>query len=368
MEMQRSVLDSTLKQTQFFLKALDFPEVDTLFIGGGTPSSLEGELLESFLSRLMEMLPNRPVELTIEANPDSCTNLFLSTIEKAGITRLSLGVQSFQNRYLDYIGRNHGIADLNSHLKWIRGRWKKALNIDMIHDIPGQKLSDVLSDLEKVVALKPEHISHYSLTIEDNTPLKTRIVSDPGHTSITVTDDEVLNGLIEFLHINGYKNYEISNFSLPDHECRHNLHYWHLDPYIGCGPSAVSTLKDRHSGIIRLENPRSCELYLEGKEKMWNIEAEPISGKEFLFEHIMMGLRLKTGLNLHTIKKVFGKDLKPALSRTLEKWPGFFIESKSQLVLQEKGRRVLNTILTDVLDDLEKSEVNPLCIWPVAGT
>lgn len=360
------------------LKAAGFPYIDTLYIGGGTPSSLDPAVLGGFLHDLARVLPNTPSEQSIEANPESCTPDFMKIARDWGIDRLSLGLQSLDSRSLAFIGRNNDVDRMEDHLHSIRAAWPGSLSIDLIHDIPGQTAEDIISDLDAVCRIDPDHISHYSLTIEENTPLAARLRQEaaPGMVNKGLPragspdddrdhpDDALWTELTAFLEHRGYKNYEISNFSKPGHRCRHNLHYWHMDPYFGCGPAAVSTLKGADGSVLRIENPRSCESFSNGRADRWGCTAEPISSRDFLFEHIMMGLRLEEGIDPGHFQAVFGVLLPDLIARSIERWKGDFTVSESRVALTSGGRRILNTILVNILEDLEKIDDLPPPEWP----
>ena len=215
--------------------------IDTIFIGGGTPSILKGQQLEKIISALSQKYDlTRLAEFTLEVNPGEATIEDLKLYESLGINRLSIGVQSFQIQLLKFLTRTHERKDIFNTYNNARSVGFENINIDLIYSIPGQTLNLLEKDLNEVAILHPEHISAYNLTLEKNTELfkmvKKNIVAMPSES----VNAGFFERTVKFFKSKNYKLYEISNFSKSDFQCKHNLHYWNIEPYLGFGPSAHS--------------------------------------------------------------------------------------------------------------------------------
>lgn len=258
--------DSTVEERRRYLDKLaqDFERLSpqclplrSIFIGGGTPSSLRAEELSELLSAVRRNFVLEPdCEWSSEANPDSLTSEKLHAMLEGGVNRLSLGVQSFQKRIRARIGRRGSLENLEKIVQEARSLGLRHLNFDLIYAIPGQSLQEWQEDLNHAVSLGPDHLSCYSLILEDGTPLSRRL-------SPSDDEDEFFLACWEqndqFLQENGYRRYEISNFAREGCKCRHNDEVWHGQTYLGCGPAAVS-----FDGCVRPTNPSSLSAWLSG--------------------------------------------------------------------------------------------------------
>ena len=214
---------------------------DTIFIGGGTPSLLNAIQLEKIIDALSKKYDlSNIIEFTMEANPGEAPFDKLKDFRSLGVNRLSMGVQSFKSNLLSFLSRIHSADDAINTFKSARKAGFDNINCDLIYNIPNQSLNDWKDDLKQLIELNPEHISAYSLTVEQNTPLFGLVNSN----SVKMPDDEIhleFNSIAyELLKKNDFIQYEISNYSKLDKECFHNLHYWDNDTYLGFGPSAHS--------------------------------------------------------------------------------------------------------------------------------
>ncbi|MGA2977305.1 MAG: coproporphyrinogen-III oxidase family protein, partial [Spirochaetia bacterium] len=303
-----AVIDQTIGQARFFLDAAAHGRrVETLFIGGGTPSVLPRKELEKLFSSLSDL---GCAEWTVEANPETLDDSFLSLCRDAGVTRLSVGIQTLQEKHLRLLRRRASKEDALSAIRRLGQGWQGEVNLDFIAGIPGQTVQEVRDDLSVLEGSWPSHVSLYQLTVEPDTRLAALVNS--GEIALNTPDqDEALwfagKGALEN---RGYQQYEVSNFCLPGRECRHNLRYWRIDPYAGAGPAAASTLpgswimpvlKDRgaadlSSPVFRLSNPKDIHAFLQGPEALWGMEIESIAPRDFLLENLMMGLRMARGI------------------------------------------------------------------------
>lgn len=268
--------------------------VDTVFIGGGTPSLLPPEQVDRLLSALRALLALGPaVEITLEANPGTVDAVRLRELRDAGINRISLGVQSLDDRLLERIGRIHDAAGARAAAAGIRDAGFDSWNIDLMYGLPGQDTAQALSDLEAAIELGAPHISHYQLTIEPNTAFH--------HRPPVLPDDDTLwemqqasQGLFEG---HGLAQYEVSAWSRPDHQCRHNLNYWRFGDYLGIGAGAHAKLTDAPAQAVnrysRLRHPRDYLHHAHGAQRI--AEQRVLTPDDAALEFMMNALRLNDG-------------------------------------------------------------------------
>jgi oxygen-independent coproporphyrinogen-3 oxidase len=372
---EQSLVAETIAQARFFLEALGRGRdvhLETLYVGGGTPSALSRENLERLLS---EFRGTGWQEWTVEANPESIDEEFLDICGQAGVTRLSVGIQTMGDARLGLLGRPGSRRDNERALELLHTRWSRDLSLDFIAGIPGQSVADVRADLSVLNILRASHSSLYSLTLEPGTALFEQVqeggiaVNDPER------DEELWFAGKDELERRGFENYEISNFCLPGNASKHNLRYWNLEPYLGVGPGAVSTLPAQHlrevfeahgkaiaglgeHPVCRLSNPESIDAFLGGREKLWGTEVEVIQPRDFLVESLMMGLRLATGIPADRLERRFGRSFDELFPGLWELWVerGFAkpaehtVGSHSCLRLSEPGRLILNSLMAEVAD------------------
>ena len=334
------------------------------FVGGGTPTLLGPRAAKEYLCTVAEMIGNSPVEWTIEGNPESLTEELIEVYQEAGVTRLSIGVQSLDPKHLQILDRLTNPEGNIKILELLGRTWRGLLNVDLICGIPGQTTEEILSDIRTVISYDPGHVSLYTLVVEEGTPLATRIASgEVGEPDEDAIADGWLAG-VEKLESLGYKQYEISNFAKEGLHSRHNMVYWHLDPYIGVGPAAVSTIPGER-GALRATAPRDLSFYLRGEQGRWGVEWEEISPGNLLFEHLMMGLRLSDGVDLATIERRFGIDLTKLSRDTLAEWQSSdLLEiSPHSIKLTTKGRPFLNRFLEEMVESLTHVGI-PAVTWP----
>lgn len=268
--------------------------VDTVFIGGGTPTLLS----EDQLRRIFEAVESHyaltaSAEINIESNPATLTEEQLVLFKEKKVTRISIGLQTTHNRLLKRLGRAHTIEQFLDTYRRVKSAGSWDVNVDLIYHIPGQTRQDWLDTLETVTALEPEHISCYSLQLEEGTPLEVAVSAGRYKLSSDQNDRWMHHAAIDMLALKGYEQYEISNFSKPGHPCRHNLKYWQREPYLGLGLAAHGFL-----GKQRLANPDSMDAYLEALEQgqLAYKVIEELDPSEILFETVMLGLRTTAGI------------------------------------------------------------------------
>jgi oxygen-independent coproporphyrinogen III oxidase len=282
-----------------------FSSFDTIYIGGGTPSLLETGIITDILDHVKTTWDiNDGAEITIEANPGDITYEKITGIKKAGINRLSLGIQSFNDNDLKFLGRRHGAADAERAFYDLRDAGFNNIGIDLIYGLKDQSIDEWLKNLEKAIAFSPEHISCYQLTIEGKTVFsamkRTGDLNDPN-------DEEAAGFFLEtssFLEKKGYLHYEVSNFAKsPEYRSRHNMKYWNRIPYLGLGPSAHS-----FDGKKRWWNYRSVKNYCTDI----NCGCLPVEGfedltlEQELLEKISLGLRTMEGMKMDILTDMPG--------------------------------------------------------------
>ncbi len=373
------IVDETIKLADHLVdSAGSGARVETLFVGGGTPSCLPPEelrtLLRGFSSRGCS-------EWTVESNPETLDESFLMECRQAGVTRLSVGIQSLSSRHLRTLRRRATGEHARAAIELLKKKWDGELNLDFITGIPGQTASDVREDLSILGDGWPDHVSMYQLTLEPGTPLEAMVNEGRITLNRSEVDEELwLSGRDE-LTSRGYRQYEVSNFALPGRECRHNLRYWRIDPYAGAGPGAVSTLPaswaaracalpglaEGGQGVVRLTAPKDIGAFLQGEERFWGIETELISPADFLLETIMMGLRLAGGIPEAGLRSRFGRGFSELFPGLWEGWVarGLALPLQGSLRLSPGGILLLDRLLGDVVDRLPDAARSGLGVsWP----
>jgi oxygen-independent coproporphyrinogen-3 oxidase len=346
------VLTQTAEQLRYFQDLLRPSGIPTVYIGGGTPSLLPADMLMRLFSAVQSFIAagiGENFEWTVEANPESLDEQFLEICLSYGVTRLSLGIQSMQDSLLRDLGRPGDATDNRNALRLVESNWGRRLNLDLLAGIPGQDFRALRDDLLQAMDAGPGHISFYTLTPYSGSSLESRI-------DLELQDRLWLAGFRQ-LERSGYRNYEISNFARPGEECQHNLRYWTLQPYLGVGPGAVSTLPGNDAEVYRLSNPERLSPFLAGRREYWNLQAEAISRKEFLFETLMMGLRLRAGVPRELFIQRFGKPLEAMIPRLWSEWKerGLATRNAGHYSLNRRGRLILNPLLLELAEELEKA-------------
>lgn len=269
--------------------------IKTIFIGGGTPSYIDGKYIYEILSHIYKRFNiSQLAEVTIESNPKTLDDKKLRIYRDLNINRISLGLQSMNDKILNEIGRIHTKNDFLKTYNKIREKGFNNVNIDIMFNLPNQTLKDVINTLEQVIELGVEHISYYSLKVEEGTPFYKQQSKGQLILPDEDTEREMYHKGINLLARNGYNHYEISNFSKDGFECGHNLFYWKLKPYIGLGLAAHSNIhNERYGNVTGLDNYIS----LLDKTQLPFEEKEYIDKKMKMAEYVILGLRLKKGVN-----------------------------------------------------------------------
>ena len=322
-------------------------EIISVFIGGGTPSLIEGSEIERILETLRMLFSFAPdAETSIEANPGTLTAEKLETYRKAGIGRLSLGLQSTEDRILRTLGRIHTWQDFLESYRKARQAGFENINVDLMSAVPGQTYKDWISSLRTVAELSPEHISAYSLIIEPGTPFAGRKLDLPDEDTEYRMYEDTASVLEEY----GYEQYEISNYARKGYACRHNIGYWIGTDYLGIGLGASSLFAGR-----RFCNTDSMEQYLKDSSVPEKIRKDTVvlTKKEQEEEFMFLGLRMTEGVSEEEFQLQFGVPMEQIYCEVLEKYENMgFLEKKGEFWrLTRKGIHVSNHILADFLQD-----------------
>jgi len=319
---------------------------DTLFIGGGTPSLLNGNQLESILTTVSKKVPfSNLIEKTIEINPGEASLEKLTDFYSLGMNRVSMGVQTLEEELLTFLTRSHSVKQVIETFDHSRTAGFKNLNCDLIYGIPGQTPNIWKRDMNRIIELNPEHISAYSLTVEKGTELFQMVKSNEVTMPCNNESADLFTLTRSFLSYHQYIPYEISNFSKPGKECRHNLHYWNIDPYIGFGPSAHS-----FDGNQRWNNARSLDQYMKKlDEKLSPVSSsETLTPTQKLNEKIGFGLRLNEGIDISNFSEIHKKQFNQNVKQYRNKWDGYINEVGNKIKLHEKGFAFADSIAVDL--------------------
>jgi oxygen-independent coproporphyrinogen III oxidase len=318
-------------------------QADTIYFGGGTPSLLSAEQVEKVLTSVNHEFDVSPdAEITMEMNPATVTPETLAAYKDLGINRASFGVQTFNDRELKLLARGHNATDVGDTFENLRNAGFDNVSFDLIAGLPGQTLDQWRQNLDRAIAMHPEHLSLYILEVHEGTPLAEQLRSGRR----PLPDDELAAEMYEImldkLEHAGYRQYEISNFARPGFESRHNSKYWRLEPVFGFGVSAHS-----FDGYQRYANERDTAKYVERVEGLGGAEVSReriVAASEFVF----LGLRLSDGIDLIAYRDEFGIDLKRKYYDELEqaKANGFVEFSDNKLRLTRKGMLFSNEVFS----------------------
>ncbi len=333
------------------LAGREYPEYryDTIFLGGGTPSILAPTQIRRLFESLDAVVAiSHGAEITIECNPSSLHEEMLETYKALGVNRLSLGVQSFDDEHLRRLGRIHSAAGAREAFALCRRCGFDNMSVDLIYGLPEQTFDDWVADLDQAIELGPEHISAYNLIIEEDTPFGELFKRGEMNLPPDNIQAEMYAALNVRLKAAGYARYEISNFARTGYECRHNLKYWRLEPYIGLGPAAVSSDAAR-----RWKNAPDLDAYLAALESGQPPphESEELTAEKVREEFIMLSLRMTAGLSLEELRARYGYDLMRERADTVEALEsgGLITLEGDRVKLANKGLFVADEIIVRLI-------------------
>ena len=305
-------IEAVIKEAALYKEYFEKRSVDTLFIGGGTPSALSAKQFNRLVTGLEAVCRFDINEATAEANPETLDEEKIDAYERAGINRLSIGLQSHDDEILRRIGRAHAFRDFAKAYETAAKRFSN-INVDVIFGLPGQSAESFVLTLEAVLGFSPQHISAYSLKLEMGTPL-----AEEYEGASEETDRQMYHAAESILSERGYLHYETSNFAKPGFECAHNLKYWTGGEYVGLGAAAHSYIAD---GVHRRRaNMKSPEGYIAAVRRGVKPVAEEtvLSKTDILTEYIMLRLRLKSGIDFAGFEKRFGFSFADRFAENIE--------------------------------------------------
>jgi oxygen-independent coproporphyrinogen-3 oxidase len=338
--------------------------IPTVYIGGGTPSVLGAAGIRRLLAGLKSILPEGVEEFSIEANPESADGPFLEACREGGLTRISLGVQSFYEPSRRAVHRVGDGALLPERLRLVSELFGENFSADLMTGLPLQDEAVLLEDLEKLLAFGPGHISLYSLTLEPGTPLEQRFrraplaaehpkAGEPALPSPDEADRLWIRGR-DLLEQAGYEQYEVSNFARPGKRCRHNIRYWRMENWLGLGPAASGTIFDEAAGTGRRYTVRpGVEAYIRGAAE---VRLEELDRPTLMKETLLMGFRWVEGPDPDLFRRRFGLPLEKAVPRTLDKWRRRGMLRQDRTALTREGLLFLNAFLLDAFGELANKE------------
>lgn len=332
-------------------KATEYREwsVDTVFIGGGTPTSVSYEMLVEMVETVKtEFCLDNGCEITMECNPGTVTLEALKAYRSVGINRLSIGLQSTDDELLKKLGRIHNYEEFLETYRWAREAGFDNINVDIMSALPNQTLEQYEETLQKVVSLGVEHISAYSLIVEEGTPFFDWYEQDKLMLPDEDTERQMYYKTKEVLEKAGYFRYEISNYAKKGFECLHNVRYWVRKPYLGLGLGASSFVEGE-----RYKNVSDLNEYITDNGYRKKEDAELLSEREAMEEFMFLGLRLTKGVSKVQFKKEFGKAISVVYAEVIEELQRqqLIEEDEDRVWLTEYGVDVSNVVLSEFLLD-----------------
>ncbi len=342
-------VDGLIKEMKTYSKKTQDYVVQSVYVGGGTPSYLHSGLMLKIFKALKENFHFlRNAEITIEANPNSLTIEKLEEYKACGVNRLSIGAQTCNNHLLKDIDRLHNFEDFKMALELAQAKGFENISVDMLLGLPKQKKRDVVKMLKYLVSHEVKHISAYSLILERGTPMFNKVSSGKMNLPSEDSTVDMYNAVYKYLNKKGFKRYEVSNFAIPDYECLHNTVYWTMAEYIGLGVAAHS-----YFGGERFANTTNLDDYIEklDAKKSPVVDREKLSIIEQKEETIMLSLRTSKGINIETFNHKFNcnllQDKQKEITFLLNN--RFIVIERGFLRLAENAFYVLNSVVQKLI-------------------
>ena len=323
------------------------PPADSVFVGGGTPTALETNDLAELLA-LAGARAGSNTEFSVEANPGTLNTEKIGVLVSAGVNRVNLGVQSFDDAELEALGRIHNAKEAREAFNMLRQAGLQNLGLDLIYGIPGQSPRSWQTSLAEALSLEPEHLSCYALSFEKGTPLWSDLQQGRVGEMDETEQEACWYHAIRSAGAAGLAQYEISNFARPGRQCRHNMTYWRNMPYLGLGPGAASYVRG-----VRRTNLPNLEAYsdalLAGQDTPCS--QEHLTGREAMAETVMLALRMTEGLDLAGFKARYGQDVRNVFRQSLDKHlqTGWLKLAEGRLRIPVPAMFVSNEVLADIL-------------------
>ncbi|HEL1074375.1 TPA: oxygen-independent coproporphyrinogen III oxidase [Streptococcus equi subsp. zooepidemicus] len=308
----------------------------TLYIGGGTPTAITAKQLDYLLSHLQQHLQlDQLEEFTIEANPGDLTEDKIAVLRQSAVNRISLGVQTFNDKQLKQIGRSHTEAQIYATIASLKEAGFQNISIDLIYALPGQTMQQVKENVAKALALDIPHLSLYSLILEHHTVFMNKMRRGKLQLPTEDLEAEMFEYIISEMEANGFEHYEISNFTKPGFESRHNLMYWNNDEYFGCGAGASGYLDG-----IRYRNRIPIQHYLKAvADGNARLSEEVLTKEEMMEEELFLGLRKKSGVSVSRFQEKFGLSFESRYGPVVRELQsqGLLVEDKDFIRMTKKG-------------------------------
>ena len=363
-ETKRSYVKALCKEISAYTKIADQYEVKTIFIGGGTPSSIKATEIKQIMNTIINVFQIskeqlEQIETTIEINPGTITDEKMKTYYECGINRISFGLQSANDRELKMLGRIHTFEEFVMNYELARNIGFMNINIDLMSALPGQTKDSYINTLQKVLALHPEHISAYSLIIEEGTPFYELYGENAtGKQKEALPSEEEERAMYEvtktILSQYGYERYEISNYAKADYECKHNCVYWQRGEYLGFGTGAASLLKEN-----RFTNIADIKEYIDLLStnqsdfdlSRLRLETTKLDQASQMEEFMFLGLRMMNGVSKKRFQETFHKKIEEVYGQVLHKLEEeqLIIISEDGIALTERGIDISNYVMSEFL-------------------
>lgn len=343
--------ENAKKYFEYLQKEIDLYEdilknrvIDSIFIGGGTPSSVNEKYIGEILAKLNDFEISKDAEISIESNPNSLSLKKVKAYKSFGVNRISIGAQSFNDKILKDIGRVHEKAQILKAVENVKRAGIKNFNLDLMLALPHQNMEDIRKSLDEIKKLNPTHISYYSLILEEGTVLYNRYKNNDKAFANEETDRKMYHYVVNSLEELGYKQYEISNFAKDGYKCHHNLKYWKLEDYISFGLSSSSNISN-----TRYTNYYNFSDYYKkiDNNKRPTQFKENLSKEDRLNEFIIMGIRLNDGINVDEINDRFNIDFEKKYADAINK------NITSGLLEKKDGNYTLTTLGRDLSNSVE---------------
>lgn len=340
-----------LKAVDAELERLTPRPAATIFIGGGTPNTYDSQTLASLVERLRARFFAHAIaqEITVELNPELVREGDFERYRAVGVTRLSIGVQSFDEREIRELGRRHTPADVERAVSWARAAGIPSVSIDLIFAVPGQSKRSWSESLDGAIALGVDHVSTYGLTVEEGTPYAALRAREPQRFLDDAAEAELYAIAMDRLESAGFEQYEISNFARPGHRCKHNENYWENGAYVGIGVGAAS-----YDGEVRSVHTRELDAYVDAALAGRSIpgERERLEPSRRAGEAIMLALRTAQGVRLHAFKERYGVDVPERYESALRTFSasGLLERGDDYVRLTRRGRFLANDVCAAFLE------------------
>ena len=336
-------------RTEMELYASETNPLQTIFIGGGTPSILSADALKQLFTDISQHFQVTPdAEITVECNPGTVDSEKLRVMRDNGVNRLSFGLQAMQDDTLKQLGRIHSVTEFLQSYQLAREGGFENINIDLIFALPNQTMEAWQYTLNEVISLEPDHISAYNLVMEAETPFYEWWQADELHLPTEDTEADMFQYTIDTLTAHGYVHYEICNFAKPNHFAKHNLVYWNNQPCIGLGAGACGYING-----VRYTNIRRIAPYINKLSQRHKpiADTERMTGHAEKAETLMLALRKREGISLETYRNRFGEEIEVAFESILKKWIDLQLleRTPTHLRLTLRGRFLANEVFIELM-------------------